>query len=97
MECSANRILSIKVFHANTKYLFSIFPTRILNDYQQNCFEVLLLLQGKRSEFEKPWKTPPPGFNESKEIEVFYPSDTEDTGIVRIGWRGPSIVENIRE
>lgn len=47
--------------------------------------------------FEKPWAIPPPPLYRSHEEEVFYPTDVEDTGVVRIGWRGPSLPDNIKE
>lgn len=52
----------------------------------------LIRLQGDRGAFTRPWQSEVPPFVESVTKDVFYPCNDEDNGIVLIGWRGPSAV-----
>ncbi|KAL2732287.1 uncharacterized protein V1477_014528 [Vespula maculifrons] len=57
--------------------------------------EQMILSKGSRGPFERPWQSPVPPFTESVDIELFYPCDDEDNGIINVGWRGPSCVHEI--
>ena len=47
--------------------------------------------------FDRPWQTPVEPLAESVQRKIQYSSDTDDDGLVNIGFRGPNIVENFRE
>ncbi|XP_033325130.2 uncharacterized protein C05D11.1 [Megalopta genalis] len=57
--------------------------------------EEKIMLRGSRDLFEKPWQSPVPALLESKDINVLYPCDDEDNGIINIAWQGPSVVNDI--
>ncbi|XP_078049942.1 uncharacterized protein C05D11.1 [Augochlora pura] len=57
--------------------------------------EEKIMLKGSRDSFKKPWQSPVPALLESKDIDVFYPCDDEDNGIINVGWQGPSVVNEI--
>ncbi|XP_031827679.1 uncharacterized protein C05D11.1 [Nomia melanderi] len=57
--------------------------------------EQKIISKGNRGLFEKPWQTPVPPLVDSKDIDVLYPCDDEDNGIVTVAWRGPSTVYDI--
>lgn len=46
--------------------------------------------------FERPWQSPVPPFPESVTKTVQYSSDTDDDGLVYIGFRGPSAVNDFQ-
>ncbi|XP_073987977.1 uncharacterized protein C05D11.1-like [Rhodnius prolixus] len=54
--------------------------------------EETIISKGPRDEFVRPWQTPVPPLLQSADIDVPYPSDEEDNGMVYVGWRGPSVV-----
>lgn len=37
----------------------------------------------------RPWQSPVPPLSSSVEETVLFPADNEDTGVVRVAWRGP--------
>lgn len=51
--------------------------------------EQRILEKPKLPAFERPWQTPVPPLEASKDIKIVYPSDEEDSGLVYVGWRGP--------
>ncbi|XP_076642310.1 uncharacterized protein C05D11.1 [Halictus rubicundus] len=53
--------------------------------------EQKILSKGNRGLYNKPWQSPVPAFLESKDIDVFYPCDDEDNGIINVAWRGSSV------
>ncbi|KAL2723884.1 uncharacterized protein V1478_008397 [Vespula squamosa] len=57
--------------------------------------EQMILSKGSRGPFERPWQSLVPPFTESVDIDLFYPCDDEDNGIINVGWRGPSCVHEI--
>lgn len=59
--------------------------------------EQKIMSKGNRGPFTRPWQTPVPPLQESVDELVLYPSDSEDTGLVLVAWRGPSAVEEISE
>lgn len=46
--------------------------------------------------FERPWQSQVPPFPETVFKNIEYPSDTDDDGLVYIGFRGPSAVEDFK-
>ncbi|KAK2579672.1 hypothetical protein KPH14_011595 [Odynerus spinipes] len=59
--------------------------------------EQMILSKGPRGPFERPWQNPVPPLTESVDLDLFYPCDDEDNGIVTVGWRGPSAVHEVYE
>ncbi|XP_015438659.1 PREDICTED: uncharacterized protein C05D11.1-like [Dufourea novaeangliae] len=57
--------------------------------------EQKIMLKGNRGVFEKPWQSPVPPLLKSIDLDVQYPCDDEDNGVVKVAWRGPSIVNEI--
>lgn len=49
-----------------------------------------------RMDFERPWQSQVPPFPETVIKTIEYPSDTDDDGLVYIGFRGPSAVEEFK-
>lgn len=47
--------------------------------------------------FERPWQTPIEPLEASVQKKIKYSSETDDDGLVYVGFRGPSAVENFRE
>uniref|UniRef100_A0A6G1SHK4 Uncharacterized protein C05D11.1 n=1 Tax=Aceria tosichella TaxID=561515 RepID=A0A6G1SHK4_9ACAR len=47
--------------------------------------------------FERPWQSPVEPLNKSVSQKIQYSSDTDDDGLVYIGFRGPNVVENFNE
>lgn len=58
-------------------------------------FEEKILSKGNRGDFIRPWQSSVPPFTESINMEMPYPCDEEDNGMVYIGWRGPSSVTEL--
>lgn len=56
-----------------------------------------IILKGDRGPYNRPWQSPVPPLENSVDQLVQYPSDTEDTGLVIVSWRGPSAVNEINE
>ncbi|KAG7174925.1 Peptidase M16 inactive domain and insulinase-containing protein [Homarus americanus] len=56
-----------------------------------------ILSKGDRGPYTRPWQSPVPPLLNSVDELVQYPSDTEDTGMVIVSWRGPSAVEQVNE
>lgn len=56
------------------------------------AFETRILSKEAKAPFERPWQTPIEPLTASTNKRIVYPSDTEDCGIVHVGWRGPSCV-----
>ncbi|KAF3427311.1 hypothetical protein E2986_02562 [Frieseomelitta varia] len=52
--------------------------------------EKKIISKGNRGFFKKPWQDSVPAFTQSVDLDVYYPCDDEDNGIVDVGWRGPS-------
>lgn len=52
-------------------------------------FEERILSKEAKEPFELPWQTPVDPLTESVDRRITYPSDTEDCGLVHVGWRGP--------
>lgn len=52
-------------------------------------------MQGNRGPFKRPWQTPVAPLTKSENLDVYYPCDDEDNGMVYIGWRGPSVADKI--
>ncbi|XP_046995924.1 uncharacterized protein C05D11.1-like isoform X1 [Schistocerca americana] len=67
----------------------------------EDVFEALVPLEekivskGNRAPFTRPWQSPVPPLTESLDLEVPYPCDEEDHGMVYIAWRGPSAVKEL--
>lgn len=53
--------------------------------------------QGVPKNSERPWQSPVEPLNESKHKKILYPSDTNEDGLVYVGFRGPNIVSNRSE
>ena len=49
------------------------------------------MFQGNRSFFKRPWQNPIPPLTKTVDVDVYYPCDNEDNGIVNVAWRGSSI------
>ncbi|XP_017774305.1 PREDICTED: uncharacterized protein C05D11.1-like [Nicrophorus vespilloides] len=56
--------------------------------------EAKILSKNNTSEFTRPWETPVPPLESSKDLKVKYPSDDESNGLFGVAWRGPSAVKN---
>ena len=54
-----------------------------------------LARQGEREPFLRPWEGEVPRLELSQELEVSYPADEEDNGMVYVAWRGPSAVTSM--
>lgn len=52
-------------------------------------FEERILSKEKKAPFQRPWQTPVEPLAKSANKRIVYPSDSEDCGIVHVGWRGP--------
>lgn len=42
--------------------------------------------------FEKPWQSPVPDIKSFDPVSIKYPTDSEDSGMIMVGWRGPKIL-----
>jgi hypothetical protein len=66
---------------------------------KSNCFSLVNLYvsydQGERGPFTRPWQLPVPPLTESVDIQMPYPCDVEDNGMVYVAWRGPSAVKEL--
>ncbi|XP_076165963.1 uncharacterized protein C05D11.1 isoform X2 [Ptiloglossa arizonensis] len=66
-----------------------------------DVFKALQLLEQKimskesRGLFKRPWQKPVPPLIESVDLDVHYPCDVEDNGVVNVAWRGPLIVNEL--
>ncbi|KAG8279577.1 hypothetical protein J6590_101739, partial [Homalodisca vitripennis] len=58
-------------------------------------FEQKIASKGPRGAFQRPWQDPVPPLTESSDIEIKFPCDEEDNGMVYVGWRGPSAVTDL--
>lgn len=47
--------------------------------------------------FDRPWQTPVEPMKECVQRKIQYSSDTDDDGLVYIGFRGPEVINNFRE
>lgn len=56
-----------------------------------------IISKGPLEPFERPWQSPVPPFTKSVNSLILYPNDSEDNGMVYIGWRGPSAVHEFYE
>ncbi|XP_050309780.1 uncharacterized protein C05D11.1-like [Anthonomus grandis grandis] len=54
-----------------------------------------ILSKGERGPFQRPWQSPVPPLDSSKDLVIKYPSDEEDNGLYSMGWRGPSCVTDL--
>ncbi|XP_077292905.1 uncharacterized protein C05D11.1-like [Arctopsyche grandis] len=71
---------------------------------QVDCDEVLAALQpiedkimrnkanNTVSPFVRPWQSPVPPMKSTDPINEKYPTDSEDSGLIMVGWRGPGIL-----
>ncbi|XP_045129577.1 uncharacterized protein C05D11.1-like [Portunus trituberculatus] len=59
--------------------------------------EQKIIGKGERPPFTRPWQTAVPPLQKSVDELVLYPSDSEDTGMVLVAWRGPSSVTEISD
>jgi len=59
--------------------------------------EKKILQKGERGEFTRPWSSSVPPLIASVDELIKYPSDTEETGLVMVAWRGPSAVQHYQE
>ncbi|KAG0726518.1 hypothetical protein GWK47_004298 [Chionoecetes opilio] len=59
--------------------------------------EQKIMSKGDRGPYTRPWQSPVAPLTASVDELVMYPSDSEDTGLVLVAWRGPSAVEDISE
>ncbi|XP_011145031.2 uncharacterized protein C05D11.1 [Harpegnathos saltator] len=57
--------------------------------------EKKIISKGSRGPFERPWQTPVAPLVKSVNLDVCYPCDDEDNGMVYIAWRGPSGVNEL--
>lgn len=48
-----------------------------------------------RGSFKRPWQSSVPSFTESVDLDVYYPCDDENNGVINVGWRGPSGVNEV--
>ena len=49
-----------------------------------------IMTKGEREPFLRPWSGEVPRLELDRDIEVPYPADEEDNGMVHVAWRGPS-------
>ncbi|KAK1127835.1 hypothetical protein K0M31_003327 [Melipona bicolor] len=52
--------------------------------------EKKIISKGNRGLFKKPWQDSVPPLTQSVDLDVYYPCDDEDNGVVDVAWRGPS-------
>ncbi|KOC67604.1 Uncharacterized protein C05D11.1 [Habropoda laboriosa] len=57
--------------------------------------EKKIMAKGNRGLFKRPWQDPVPPLTESADLDVHYPCDDEDNGVVDVAWRGPSAITEI--
>ncbi|CAH1389034.1 unnamed protein product [Nezara viridula] len=85
-----------KFYRPENLYLIivgNIKPSQILDALKP--FEERILSKGTRQDaFIRPWQTPVLPLTSSIDINVPYPNDEEDIGLVYMGWRGPSAVND---
>lgn len=85
-----------KYYRPENLYLIvvgNIKPSQILDALKP--FEERILSKGSRQDdFIRPWQAPVLPLSSSIDINVPYPNDEEDNGLVYIGWRGPSAVKD---
>ncbi|XP_033228376.1 uncharacterized protein C05D11.1-like isoform X2 [Belonocnema kinseyi] len=55
-------------------------------------FEEKIISKGPRGPFKRPWQDEVSPLTESVDLDVCYPCDDEDNGLVIAGWRGPSSI-----
>lgn len=70
-----------------------IKPNEVLNAL--GPFEEKILSKSVKGSFTRPWQSPVEPLTSSIELEVPYPNDEEDNGMVYVGWRGPSAVNDL--
>ncbi|XP_001603808.1 uncharacterized protein C05D11.1 [Nasonia vitripennis] len=54
--------------------------------------EEKILAKGDRGPFTRPWQGKVPPFPKNVDMDIYYPCNDEDNGLVYIGWRGPSAI-----
>ncbi|XP_046735682.1 uncharacterized protein C05D11.1-like [Diprion similis] len=57
--------------------------------------EQKIISKGDRGPYVRPWQSPVPPLTESIDLDIHYPCDDEDNGLINIGWRGPSAVTEL--
>lgn len=57
--------------------------------------EQQIFSKGARGPFERPWQSPLPPLESSKDLSIKYPSDDEENGLYSMAWRGPSCVTDL--
>ncbi|XP_054014823.1 uncharacterized protein C05D11.1-like isoform X1 [Hylaeus anthracinus] len=68
---------------------------KALHPIEQKIMSKQCIFQGSRGLFKKPWQSPVPPLTESVDLDIYYPCDDEDNGVVNVAWRGPSIVHEL--
>ena len=53
-----------------------------------------IVSKGARSPFERPWQSSVPPLESKSEINVTFPSDNEESGLVVLAWRGPNVLKH---
>ncbi|XP_060831851.1 uncharacterized protein C05D11.1-like [Bombus pascuorum] len=59
--------------------------------------EKKIISKGNRGFFKRPWQDPVPPLTESIDLDVYYPCDDEDNGVVDVAWRGSSPITDMYE
>ncbi|XP_012262723.1 uncharacterized protein C05D11.1-like [Athalia rosae] len=57
--------------------------------------EQKIMSKGNRGPYVRPWQSPVPPLTECVDLDVLYPCDDEDNGLINVGWRGPSAVTEL--
>ncbi|XP_076754478.1 uncharacterized protein C05D11.1 [Xylocopa sonorina] len=57
--------------------------------------EKKIISKGNKNFFKRPWQNAVPPLTESVDLDVHYPCDDEDNGVVDVAWRGPSAITEI--
>lgn len=53
----------------------------------------LIILQGNRGDYVRPWQNPVDPLTVSSNNAVLFPSDEETNGIISVGFRGPNCLK----
>jgi len=51
--------------------------------------------KGALPEYKRPWQSPVPDFTSSVDLDVPYPEDEEENGLVCVAWRGPACTTEV--
>lgn len=90
----------VRKFHSEfyrLENLTIVITGQVSNDDVANAlepFETRILSKEAKAPFQRPWQSP---LSQSTNERIVYPSDTENCGIVHVGWRGPNYtLENFK-